>query len=177
MKEFVVGVVGAGAMGSGIAQVAAQSGHKVHLFDTNEASLVKSKAALEKVLNRLIEKGKIKEERKNEIQGNIAYESDLNSFKDTNIVIEAIIENIDIKKKVFSTLEGIVSSDCILASNTSSLSIASREPEAIKYWSLVHSHLCQTKGSPSSLLFPPVRYNISQDISSFEQDAGASNVI
>lgn len=125
LKNYVVGVVGAGAMGSGIAQVAAQSGHKVRLFDTNEESLKKSKSALEKVLNRLIEKGKIDQNRKVEIQENISYDSDLTSFSDTNIVIEAIVENVDIKKTVFANLESIVDESCILASNTSSLSIAS----------------------------------------------------
>jgi 3-hydroxybutyryl-CoA dehydrogenase len=123
--NFIVGVVGAGSMGSGIAQVASQSGHKVVLFDTNDESLNKSKSSLEKVLNRLIEKGKISKENKSSIQTNISYASNLEEFKDCNIIIEAIVENIDIKKSVFSSLEKIVSKDCILASNTSSLSIAS----------------------------------------------------
>ncbi len=120
-----IGVIGSGTMGSGIAQVAATSGCKVKLYDTNDAALDKSKAALEKVLLRLIEKGRIGSEEKNRIQGNINYVSSLKDLSDSDLTIEAIIENLDIKKKVFSELESYVSENCIIASNTSSLSIAS----------------------------------------------------
>ena len=112
-------------MGSGIAQVAATSGCKVKLYDTNQAALDKAKAALEKILNRLIEKGRIDSEEKNRIQSNISYIDTLKDLSDSNLTIEAIIENLDIKKKVFSELESYVANDCIIASNTSSLSIAS----------------------------------------------------
>ena len=120
-----VGIIGSGTMGSGIAQVAATSGCKVKLYDTNQAALDKAKAALEKILNRLIEKGRIDEAEKKRIQNNIQYVDSLKNLSDANLTIEAIIENIDIKKKVFSELESYVSEDCIIASNTSSLSIAS----------------------------------------------------
>ena len=120
-----VGIIGSGTMGSGIAQVAATSGCKVKLYDTNTAALDRAKAALEKILNRLIEKGRIDAAEKTRIQGNIQYVDSLKSLSDVNLTIEAIIENIDIKKKVFSELESYVADDCIIASNTSSLSIAS----------------------------------------------------
>jgi 3-hydroxybutyryl-CoA dehydrogenase len=120
-----VGIIGAGTMGSGIAQVAATADCKVKLFDLNQEALDKAKAALEKILNRLIEKGRIDDAEKNRIQGNISYVSDMKSFSDADMTIEAIVENIDIKKKVFQELESIVSENCIIASNTSSLSIAS----------------------------------------------------
>jgi 3-hydroxybutyryl-CoA dehydrogenase len=120
-----VGIIGSGTMGSGIAQVAATSGCKVKLYDTNQAALDKAKSALEKILNRLIEKGRIDEAEKKRIQNNIQYVDSLKNLSDANLTIEAIIENIDIKKKVFSELESYVSEDCIIASNTSSLSIAS----------------------------------------------------
>ncbi|WP_055447870.1 3-hydroxyacyl-CoA dehydrogenase NAD-binding domain-containing protein [Lacinutrix mariniflava] len=120
-----VGIIGGGTMGSGIAQVAATSGCKVKLYDTNQAALDKAKAALEKILNRLIEKGRIDSEEKNRIQSNISYVNNLKDLADSNLTIEAIIENLDIKKKVFSELESYVAGDCIIASNTSSLSIAS----------------------------------------------------
>jgi len=120
-----VGIIGAGTMGSGIAQVAATADCKVKLFDLNQEALDKAKVALEKILNRLIEKGRIDAVEKNRIQGNISYVSDMKSFIDADMTIEAIVENIDIKKKVFQELESIVSEDCIIASNTSSLSIAS----------------------------------------------------
>ena len=120
-----VGIIGSGTMGSGIAQVAATSGCKVKLYDTNTVALDKAKTALEKILNRLIEKGRIDEKEKTRIQSNIAYVDNLKNLSNSNLAIEAIVENIDIKKKVFSELESYVSDDCIIASNTSSLSIAS----------------------------------------------------
>ena len=120
-----VGIIGSGTMGSGIAQVAATSGCKVKLFDTNQAALDKAKASLEKILARLIEKNRIDVDEKNRIQSNISYVKNLKDLADSNLTIEAIVENLDIKKKVFSELESYVSQNCIIASNTSSLSIAS----------------------------------------------------
>ncbi|SHH02239.1 3-hydroxyacyl-CoA dehydrogenase NAD-binding domain-containing protein [Winogradskyella jejuensis] len=120
-----VGIIGSGTMGSGIAQVAATAGCQVKLYDTNQAALDKAKVALEKILNRLIEKGRIDAGEKNKIQSNISYVNTLKDLSDSNLTIEAIIENLDIKKKVFSELETYVSDKCIIASNTSSLSIAS----------------------------------------------------
>ena len=122
-KETTIGVVGAGAMGSGIAQVAAMAGHKVVLFDTNTAALDKSKAELEKVLAKLVEKGKI--ESVESITSKYTYASELSAFKNCGLIIEAIVENLDIKKKVFADVEKIVSADCVLATNTSSLSVTS----------------------------------------------------
>jgi 3-hydroxybutyryl-CoA dehydrogenase len=120
-----VGIIGSGTMGSGIAQVAATSGCKVKLYDTNQAALDKAKAALKKILARLIVKGRIDDNESDRIQANISYVDNLKALSDSNLTIEAIIENLDIKKKVFSELESYVSEDCIIASNTSSLSIAS----------------------------------------------------
>lgn len=120
-----VGVLGGGTMGSGIVQVAAQNGHKTVLVDLNEEVLSKSKAKLAKIMARLVEKGKITQEQSDATQSNVVYSTDVNDFASCGIVIEAIIEDINIKSKVFANLESIVSKDCILASNTSSLSIAS----------------------------------------------------
>lgn len=120
-----VGVLGAGTMGAGIAQVASQSGHKVVLVDLNMEVLDKAKASLKKVLDRLVEKEKITREKATEIEENITYSTKTSDFAPCGLVIEAIVENIAVKHKVFAELEGIVSNDCILASNTSSLSIAS----------------------------------------------------
>ena len=120
-----IGIIGSGTMGSGIAQVAATAGCHVKLYDTNEAALNKAKASLEKILNRLIEKGRIDTDEKHRIQSHISYVDSLKDLADSDLTIEAIIENLDIKQKVFSELETYVSEDCIIASNTSSLSIAS----------------------------------------------------
>ena len=112
-------------MGSGIAQVAAASGCNVKLFDTNEKALATAKSALNKILDRLIEKGRIDTEEKYRIQSHISYVNSLKDLADSNLAIEAIVENLAVKQKVFSELENYVSKDCIIASNTSSLSIAS----------------------------------------------------
>jgi 3-hydroxybutyryl-CoA dehydrogenase len=124
-NNMKVGVIGSGTMGSGIAQVAATSGCMVKIYDTKQEALDKSKVSLEKVLARLIVKGRIDETEKSRIQGNISYVNNLKDLGDSNLTIEAIIENLAIKQKVFSELETYVAEDCIIASNTSSLSIAS----------------------------------------------------
>lgn len=120
-----IGVIGSGTMGSGIAQVAATSGCKVNLFDTNKEALAKSKSNLETTLSKLVEKGKIDTVEKNRISASISYVNALKDLSYSDLVIEAIVENIDIKRKLFSDLESYVAADTILASNTSSLSIAS----------------------------------------------------
>lgn len=120
-----VGIIGSGTMGSGIAQVAATAGCKVKLFDTNSEALKKADASLEKILSRLIEKGRIDTSEKERIQNNIQYVDTLKELSDSDLVIEAIVENLDIKKTVFQELEGYVSENSVIASNTSSLSIAS----------------------------------------------------
>ena len=125
MKITNVGIIGAGTMGSGIAQVAATAGCMVKLFDLNQEALDKAKAALEKIMTRLVEKGRVTPEEKARIQSNISYVNSLDSLSNSNMTIEAIVENLDIKKKVFQELESYVSDECIIASNTSSLSIAS----------------------------------------------------
>jgi 3-hydroxybutyryl-CoA dehydrogenase len=122
-KDSIIGVVGAGAMGSGIAQVAAMAGHNVVLFDTNEAALDKARASLQKTLEKLVEKGKISSVQ--EITEKFTYTTQNNAFANCALIIEAIVENLDVKKKVFSGLEEVVKADCVLASNTSSLSITS----------------------------------------------------
>ena len=122
---MIVGVIGSGTMGSGIAQVAATSGCVVNLYDTSKEALAKSKSNLETTLAKLVEKGKIDTAEKNRISANISYVNTLKDLSDADLVIEAIVENIDVKRKLFSDLENYVAPDTILASNTSSLSIAS----------------------------------------------------
>ncbi|MFT5821058.1 MAG: 3-hydroxybutyryl-CoA dehydrogenase [Crocinitomix sp.] len=135
-----IGILGAGSMGSGIAQVASQSGHEVVLFDTNAAQLDIAKGKLAKIMARLIEKGRVTNEESEGIQGRISYITSMNDFAGCGLIIEAIIENLDIKKKVFAELEGIVDGDCILASNTSSLSIASIAAACEKSYRVIGIH-------------------------------------
>ncbi len=120
-----IGIVGSGAMGSGIAQVAATAGHEVFLSDTREEALETSKNKLQKIMNRLIEKGRVEAAEASAIQERITYTTNNADMQSCGLVIEAIVENLDIKKLIFKELEGIVSTDAMLASNTSSLSIAS----------------------------------------------------
>ncbi len=120
-----IGIIGAGTMGAGIAQVAATAGCTVKIYDTKMDALETSKADLERIMDRLVEKERIDSEEKERIQNNIKYVNTLKELKDSDMTIEAIVENLDVKKNVFSTLEKFVSEECILASNTSSLSIAS----------------------------------------------------
>ncbi len=122
---MIIGIIGSGTMGSGIAQVAATAGCLVKVYDTNQEALEKSEAKLNKVLLRLIEKERIDEAEKNRIQGNISYVNSIQELADADLTIEAIIENLEIKQKVFRELEACQKEDAIIASNTSSLSIAS----------------------------------------------------
>ncbi len=122
-KDSIIGVIGAGAMGSGIAQVAAMAGHSVVLFDTNTAAIDKAKASLTSTLNKLAEKGKIADA--NTVLSRFQFATELSAFANCGLIIEAIIENLDIKKKVFADVEAVVSESCVLATNTSSLSVTS----------------------------------------------------
>lgn len=125
MSLMKVGVLGAGTMGAGIAQVAAQAGHEVVLVDLNQDILNKAKVGHEKVFARLVEKGKISTDEADTVLARISYSQLTADFSEVGIVIEAIIENLGVKKKVFEELETIVDANTVLASNTSSLSIAS----------------------------------------------------
>ncbi len=118
-----LGVIGAGAMGSGIAQLAAVSGTDVILADVNQDALDKAKSRLSEQLGKLLEKGKIDASQLNAIFGRISFVSELSAFSDREMVIEAIVEDLDVKTKIFQQLEVICSENTVLASNTSSLSI------------------------------------------------------
>ena len=127
-----VGIIGAGTMGIGIAQVAATNGCKVWVYDANAKQVETATVGLEKTLTRLVDKQKISSEKMVEILSNISIATQLKDFKDCELVIEAIIENKDIKTKVFTELEKHVSESCVIASNTSSISITSLGAELQK---------------------------------------------
>ena len=120
-----VGIIGSGTMGSGIAQVAATAGCEVKLYDTNASALERASSSLDKILHRLVEKGRINSEEKSRIQSAIDYVTQLSDLADSDLIIEAIVENLEVKQQVFKELESHVSDQCIIATNTSSLSIAS----------------------------------------------------
>lgn len=122
---MIVGIVGAGAMGSGIAQVIATNGHEVRLFDSNEGARGSGFSKISQSLQKFVSKNKIDPSEASAILGRIYMCEKLDTLHDCQLVIEAIIEDLDVKKKVFQSLEAIVDSSCILATNTSSLSITS----------------------------------------------------
>jgi len=124
MKQIKIGVVGAGAMGSGIAEVAATAGHEVIIYDTAVGALNKFESGLQQNLSRQVEKKKISGETAKEIQARIQFTKRLHDFSDCGLIIEAIIEDLNVKRELFDDLEKRVKEDCILATNTSSLSVA-----------------------------------------------------
>ena len=132
----LISIMGAGTMGLGIAQLAASLGDNVILFDINQKVLNVAKKKLLNTLNKLIEKKKISIDDKNDIMNKIHWTVDIKDISKSFLVIEAVVENLDIKKKLFHDMENLVSSECILATNTSSLSVskiasACKNPERV----------------------------------------------
>ncbi len=123
MKVARIMVVGAGQMGSGIAQVCAEAGYQVVLNDLKDEFVEKGLGVINKNLGRQVEKGRITEERKAEILGQITKSTSLEDAKDADLVIEAAVENMEVKTKIFADLDRIAPEHAILASNTSSLPI------------------------------------------------------
>ena len=122
-KTMKVAVIGAGTMGIGIAQVAARAGHSVLLFDSRKDAVQKALDGLRRTMDRLVEKGKFTTEQANGLVERITPASDLEQLHVAGLVIEAIIEDLGIKKKLFAELEGILAADAVLATNTSALDI------------------------------------------------------
>lgn len=118
-----IGIIGSGAMGSGIAQVAVMAGHKAILFDTQAQALKRAETNLAQTLQKLQVKGKIADAQ--ELLSRFSFVDKMEELAPCGLVIEAIVEKLETKKQVFAALEDIVSAHCVLASNTSSLSIAS----------------------------------------------------
>lgn len=129
-ENTIVGVVGAGAMGSGIAQVAAMAGHRVILADAAEGAGERAEANVGLALSREVEKGRLDRNAADRVKGRIEARweplgDDLSIYKHCGLVIEAVVEDLDVKQDLFRRLEGAVSQEAVLATNTSSLSIAS----------------------------------------------------
>ena len=125
---LVVGVVGAGAMGSGIAQVAAAAGHRVVLGDVHDDAVARARTGIAKTLARDVEKGRIEQEEADVLLARIADAGDLSkgyaAYSQCGLIIEAVLEDLSVKRELFTALERVVHIDCVLATNTSSLSIA-----------------------------------------------------
>ncbi len=118
-----VTVVGGGTMGNGIAQVFAQKGNEVTLVDLDDAALDRAKSGIEKSLGRLVKKEKMTADQAAEVVAGINFTTNMADAKGSALVVEAVPENLDLKKGILSKLDKIVGPECILASNTSSISI------------------------------------------------------
>ena len=123
MEIKKVGVVGCGTMGNGIVLVCAQSGYPVVVSEINEQLLNKGLAAIDKFLSTSVQKEKITQQDKDSIQARIKGTTDMKDFADCDLVVEAVVENIDLKKKIFAELDKICPKHAILATNTSCLSV------------------------------------------------------
>lgn len=131
-----IAVIGAGTMGNGIAHVFAMNGYPVKLIDISEAALDKALATIAKNLDRMLAKEKISQDDKENTINNITKATSLEDAKDADLVVEAATENLDLKLKIFSQLDEICKQDCVLATNTSSISItkiasATNRPEKV----------------------------------------------
>ena len=131
-----IGVVGAGTMGNGIAQVFAQSGYEVTLVDAVQAALDRAKSTIEKSLGKFVEKGKMTTPDRDAALGRLQTSSSIDALASADYVVEAIAENVDAKREVFSRLDAITQPDVILTSNTSSISIttlgaATKRPDRV----------------------------------------------
>jgi 3-hydroxybutyryl-CoA dehydrogenase len=131
-----IGVVGAGTMGHGIAQVAAQSGYDVALVDAVPAALERGRTQIGKGLERLVGKGKLSAEDRDAALGRLTTGSDLAALERADLVVEAVVERLEVKQKVLSELDRVCRPEAILASNTSSISItklaaATQRPEKV----------------------------------------------
>ena len=127
-----ISIMGAGTMGLGIAQLAASHGEDVILFDIDQKVLDSSKEKLLNTLNNLLKKKKISIDEKDKIMDKINWTVNIKDISKSFMVIEAVIENLDIKKKLFYDMESLVSNECILATNTSSLSVSKIASECKK---------------------------------------------
>lgn len=122
-KDSVVGVVGAGAMGAGIAQVAAKAGHPVVLYDAAPGAATRGRDGIAAGLDRLVSRGKIRSDEAQALVARISLAEDLSGLSSAALVVEAIVEDLEIKRGVFCALEEVVPTTCILATNTSSISV------------------------------------------------------
>jgi len=134
-----IGVIGAGTMGSGIAQIAAMAGYTTKLFDINADAVKKAKQAINKNLEKGIEKGKVTAVQKEEALSNLSFSNELTDLK-ADFIIEAVIEKLEVKHDIFSQLEEINSEETILATNTSSIPITQIAAKLKRPHNLVGMH-------------------------------------
>jgi 3-hydroxybutyryl-CoA dehydrogenase len=136
MDIRTVGVIGAGTMGNGIAQVFAQAGYTVRLVDLAQPMLERASANISKSLAKFVEKGKLTADAREASLGRLSYSTSLDALADADFVVEAVVENAEVKRELFARLDALTRPDVILATNTSSISItligaATRRPDKV----------------------------------------------
>ena len=139
-NDAKVAVIGAGAMGAGIAQVAAQAGHPVKLYDNRPGAAAQAIDGIDRQLGRLVEKGKLDAAAHSAIVARLQPVEAIEALADSKLVIEAIVENLEVKRGLLQQLEALCGEDCVLASNTSSLSITSLAAGFKRPWQVVGMH-------------------------------------
>jgi 3-hydroxybutyryl-CoA dehydrogenase len=164
--ETVIGVIGAGAMGSGIAQVAAQAGHRVRLTDAHAGAVERAQAGIVKDLGHMVARGRMPAVQAEAVVARIEA-SPLANFGDCGLVIEAIVEDLDTKRHLFRTLEEILAADAIIASNTSSLSITAMAAGLQRPERVVGMHFFN----------PATRMKLVEVISGLETDAAVAETV
>lgn len=163
----VVGVVGAGAMGAGIAHVAALAGHRVRLYDVAPDAIARGRAGIEKDLNFLVGKGRLAAAEAAAVLARVEPADTLAAFADCGLVIEAAAEDLSIKQQLFATLEGIAPGDCVLATNTSSLSITAIAATLARPQRLAGMHFFN----------PAPRMKLVEIVSGVETDAAVTDLL
>src|SRR5438552_16161994 len=136
MEITTIGVVGAGTMGSGIAQVFAQAGFSVRLVDVADPLLDRARSSVEKSLDTFVKKGKLSSADRDAALGRLTTATALDRLVEADYIVEAIVENVDAKRALFTSLDAIAKPEIILASNTSSISItalgaATKRPDKV----------------------------------------------
>ena len=121
-RDFkTIGVVGLGTMGAGITEVFARNGYSVVGVEVDDEGVARGRQHLEHSTARAVARGKLSEADEKELHGRVSFATSLEGLKDADLVVEAVVESVEIKKQIFKELDGIVSPDTILATNTSSL--------------------------------------------------------
>ena len=147
--DYTIGVIGTGTMGRGIAQIAVTGGFQVKMYDAQDGAAVKAEEFIHRMVNRAAEKGQMSEDEATAANSRLQIVSGLAEFAGCGMVVEAIVENLDIKRRLFNELEGIVAEDTILASNTSSLSVTQiaagcDKPERVAKFKTREDRICRS---------------------------------
>src|SRR3954470_3555884 len=119
-----MGIVGAGFMGSGIAESVARAGGRVRLFEPGQAALDRSEGRIERSVAHAVERGKLDDAQAQELLGRISFHTDMDALAASSVVVEAVVEDPEVKGPIFRALDGLLAEDAVLASNTSSIPIA-----------------------------------------------------